>query len=43
MPVVGLCNSWVCYRSVAGMADSNPAFGWLSFSCVCSVLLVKVG
>jgi len=38
MSVVGLSKACVGDRSLAGTADSNPAVGWLSFSCVCFVL-----
>ena len=31
-------NAWVCGRSLAGIAGSNPAEGtWMSVSCECCV------
>jgi hypothetical protein len=29
---------WVCGRSLAGIASSNPAGAWMSVSCECLVL-----
>ena len=31
-------NTWVCGRSLASIASSNPAGAWVFVSCGCSVL-----
>jgi hypothetical protein len=35
---------WVCGRTLAGIAGSNPAGAWMSasFVCVCGVLSIEV-
>jgi hypothetical protein len=36
IPVAGLSKEWVCSRSLAGIAGSNPAGAWIYFvSVVC--------
>jgi hypothetical protein len=38
IPVITRSNAWVCSRSLAGIAGSNPAGVLMSFSCECCVL-----
>jgi hypothetical protein len=33
IPVAARFNAWVCDRSLAGIAGSNPAGVWMSVSC----------
>jgi len=39
IPLTAESQAWVCGRSLAGIAGSNPAggHGWLSVSCECCV------
>ena len=32
VPVAARSKAWVCARSLAGIAGSNPAAGWISVS-----------
>jgi hypothetical protein len=38
IPVAAWSKVWVCGRSLAWIADSNPAGIWMSVSCECCVL-----
>jgi hypothetical protein len=38
VPVAALSKAWVCGRSLAGIADSNPSGARMSVSCECCVL-----
>jgi hypothetical protein len=33
IPVATRCKAWVCGRSLAGIAGSNPAGEWISIFC----------
>ena len=35
-PVAALSKVWICGRSLAGIAGSNPAGAWMSICCVLS-------
>jgi hypothetical protein len=37
IPVATRSKAWVCGRSLAGIAGSNPARIWISVSCECCV------
>jgi len=38
IPVAARSKAWVCGRLLAGIAGSNPAGAWMSFSCERHVL-----
>jgi len=40
-PVAAQFKWWVCGRSFAGIAGSNPVGGWMAVSCDCCVLSDK--
>jgi len=42
IPVAARFKVWVCGRSFAGIACSNPTGAWMSVSCECSVLCAGV-
>jgi hypothetical protein len=41
-PLAERSKEWVCFRSVAGIARSDPAAAWMSVCCQCCVLSSRI-